>query len=53
MITKFAARINDGYDMDGWTTTDYRTGDSRPLRAAGPLDWGPSNNEKKKRKTLK
>jgi hypothetical protein len=33
MIPNFAARIDDGDDMDDWNTTDYRTGDSRPLRA--------------------
>jgi hypothetical protein len=33
MIPNFAARIDDGNDMDDWNTTDYRTGDSRPLRA--------------------
>ncbi len=33
MTTKFAARINYGNDMDDWTSTDYRTGDFRPLRA--------------------
>ncbi len=33
MITIFAARINDGDEMNVWTTTDYLTGNSRPLRA--------------------
>jgi hypothetical protein len=28
MITIFAARIDDGDEMDDWTTTDYRTGNS-------------------------
>ncbi len=50
---QISARIDDGDDMDDWTTTNYRIGDSRPLRAAGPLDGGPSNNGNKQRTTLK
>ncbi len=38
----FAARIDDGDEMDDWTTTDYRTGNSRPLQ---PGRWSQDNAE--------
>ncbi len=51
MISIFAARIDDGDEMDDWnTSTDYRTGDSHLLRAGcwfqanpnQPLSWAPA-----------
>ncbi len=41
-ITIFAARIDDGDDMDDWTSTDYHTGNSRPLQ---PGRWSQDNAE--------
>ncbi len=46
MIPNFAARIDDDDDMDDWNTTEYRTGDVRPLRAdcwfQDNPDWAPT-----------
>ena len=45
-IVCITARIEDGDEIDDWNVTDYRTGDSVPLRADRWYQSAPKQDQK-------